>query len=173
MVVFYLPGGSGSRLNAQSDDCTLDSNCPIFNYSVDLPEFSTSPGATRLSQWFQTYAVNDLHDYNDVYINVNIQSNGATSSTYIHESALTSTQGVLPTIYFDDAPGFSENTAQSLEYHAYCPAGITSFNPVLEWARLLVFNEGKVLEVKRPEKYGGNKTYERFEELKKDFENKE
>ena len=53
---------------------------------------------------------------------------------------------------------------------AYCPAKETYYNPVLEWARLLVFPVKSVLEVIRPEKYGGNKIYESFDDLKKDFE---
>ncbi len=53
--------------------------------------------------------------------------------------------------------------------NAYCPAKDVSYNPVLIWAKLLVFNEGKMLYIKRPEKFGGDKVYETYEEIEKDF----
>jgi len=56
---------------------------------------------------------------------------------------------------------------------AFCPEGEVEFNPILDWAKYLVFIDGKSkLEVKRSEKFGGNKVYKNYEELKKDFENK-
>ncbi len=56
---------------------------------------------------------------------------------------------------------------------AFCPEGETSFNPLLDWAKYLVFiNDKSFLEIKRPEKFGGNKTYSSYEELEKDFAEK-
>lgn len=56
---------------------------------------------------------------------------------------------------------------------AFCPEGEVGFNPLLDWARYLVFiNEKSKLEVKRPEKFGGNKTYKSYSELEKDFTDK-
>lgn len=56
---------------------------------------------------------------------------------------------------------------------AFCPEGEVAFNPLLDWAKYLVFiNDKSTLEVKRPEKFGGNKTYKTFEELTDDFQNK-
>lgn len=56
---------------------------------------------------------------------------------------------------------------------AFCPEGEVEFNPLLDWAKYIVFvNERAKLEIKRPEKFGGNKTYTSFEELKEDFANK-
>ncbi len=53
---------------------------------------------------------------------------------------------------------------------AFCPEGEIDFNPLIDWAKYLVFINGEAtLEIKRPEKFGGNKTYISFEELKKDF----
>lgn len=56
---------------------------------------------------------------------------------------------------------------------AFCPEGETEFNPLLDWAKYLVFinNESK-LEVKRPEKFGGNKTYSSYSNLESDFREK-
>jgi len=57
--------------------------------------------------------------------------------------------------------------------NAFCPEGEIEFNPLLDWAKYMVFlNKKSTLEVKRPDKFGGNKTYYSFEELAKDFENK-
>jgi len=54
---------------------------------------------------------------------------------------------------------------------AFCPEGEVDFNPVLDWARTIVFNNGK-LEVKRPEKFGGDLTYDSYDQLSNDFLNK-
>ena len=57
--------------------------------------------------------------------------------------------------------------------NAYCPEGETDFNPILDWVKYLVFyNEGTTLEIERPEKFGGNVTYNSYEELEKDYTNK-
>jgi tyrosyl-tRNA synthetase len=56
---------------------------------------------------------------------------------------------------------------------AFCPEGEVAFNPLLDWAKYIVFiNEKSKLEIKRPEKFGGNKTYNNYKELEKDFEEK-
>ena len=57
--------------------------------------------------------------------------------------------------------------------NAFCPEGEIEFNPLLDWAKYIVFiNKGSKLEVKRPEKFGGNKIYINYEELVVDFSNK-
>lgn len=56
---------------------------------------------------------------------------------------------------------------------SFCPEGELDFNPLMDWAKYLVFiNDKSTLEIKRPEKFGGNKTYKTFEELADDFTNK-
>ncbi|MBS3084176.1 tyrosine--tRNA ligase [Candidatus Pacearchaeota archaeon] len=56
---------------------------------------------------------------------------------------------------------------------AFCPEGETEFNPLLDWAKYIVFISDKSkLEIKRPTKFGGNKTYKSFAELEKDFAEK-
>lgn len=53
---------------------------------------------------------------------------------------------------------------------AFCPEGEIEFNPVLDWAKNLVFlGPGSKLEVIRSEKFGGNVTYKTYEELAEDF----
>ena len=56
---------------------------------------------------------------------------------------------------------------------AFCPEGEIGFNPLLDWAKYLVFvNDKSKLKVKRPDKFGGNVVYSSFEKLEKDFGNK-
>jgi len=53
---------------------------------------------------------------------------------------------------------------------AFCPEKETGFNPILDWAKYLVFKDEKSkLEVTRPEKFGGNVTYKSYAELESDF----
>jgi tyrosyl-tRNA synthetase len=42
-------------------------------------------------------------------------------------------------------------------------------NPLLNWCENLIFPAGKVVEINRPEKFGGNKSYLSFEEIQTDF----
>ena len=56
---------------------------------------------------------------------------------------------------------------------AYCPMGEVEGNGVLEYVRYLVFpildERGDAFVVERPEEYGGNLTYDSYEELEADF----
>lgn len=53
---------------------------------------------------------------------------------------------------------------------AYCPEGIATLNPVLDWVENLCFKVSDTgLTIERDEKWGGNVTYNRFEDLKSDF----
>jgi len=57
--------------------------------------------------------------------------------------------------------------------NAFCPEGEIEFNPLIDWAKYIVFiNEKAKLEVKREKKFGGDKIYKSFDELVKDFGNK-
>ena len=56
---------------------------------------------------------------------------------------------------------------------AFCPEGEVDFNPLIDWAKYMVFiNDKAKLEIKRDKKFGGDKDYKSFEELVKDFKNK-
>jgi tyrosyl-tRNA synthetase len=65
-----------------------------------------------------------------------------------------------------------ETVKEKLE-DAYCPAGETAGNGVLEYVRYLVFpvldERGEAFVVERPEQYGGNVVYETYDELEADF----
>jgi tyrosyl-tRNA synthetase len=53
---------------------------------------------------------------------------------------------------------------------AFCPEKEIEFNPVLDWAKYLVFMDKKSkLPVERPAKFGGNITFNSYEELVNDY----
>ena len=54
----------------------------------------------------------------------------------------------------------------------WCEEGLTEGNPVLEIARQVVFHEYDSISIERPEKFGGNVTYNSYEELESDFAQK-
>lgn len=56
--------------------------------------------------------------------------------------------------------------------NAYCPEGIEKDNPVLEYAKYIVFEKFDKIIFERPEKFGGNLTIKSYDELKKLFEEK-
>lgn len=64
--------------------------------------------------------------------------------------------------------------------NAYCPMidknlseienqQIQNLNPLWDWCQKMIFPANKILEVIRPEKFGGNKNYTTLEELKLDY----
>ena len=56
---------------------------------------------------------------------------------------------------------------------AFCPEGEIDFNPLLDWVRYIVFiTDNAKFEVKRPQKFGGDKTYSSYDQLVLDFKNK-
>lgn len=53
---------------------------------------------------------------------------------------------------------------------AFCPEKEADFNPVLDWARCLIFSSEKAeLPVEREKRFGGDISYHDFEKLKDDF----
>lgn len=52
---------------------------------------------------------------------------------------------------------------------SFCPEKETFFNPMIDWSEKLIFPIKGKLEVKRSEKFGGNKTYISIDELKNDY----
>jgi tyrosyl-tRNA synthetase len=72
-------------------------------------------------------------------------------------------------IYMTD----SEEEVRKKIQSAFCPEGEVEFNPLIDWAKYLVFiNDKSKLEIKRPDKFGGNKTYHSYESLVSDFKDK-
>ncbi len=56
--------------------------------------------------------------------------------------------------------------------NAYSVEGEVKNNPILDIARLIVFPVFEKIEIKRPEKFGGNINYDSYKKLEKDFSNK-
>ena len=53
---------------------------------------------------------------------------------------------------------------------AFCPEKEIQFNPILDWTKSIILRDDiSELTIKRSEKFGGNKTYKRYNELEKDF----
>jgi len=74
-----------------------------------------------------------------------------------------------------DSAIFMEDTPEDVQRkvnHAYCAEGDILTNPVLDYTKHIVFPKNGSLTIERPEKWGGNKIYNTFEELEADFANK-
>lgn len=54
---------------------------------------------------------------------------------------------------------------------AWCPQNEIVENPVLEYCKYILFEKFDELEVKRPEQYGGNVSYQSYRELEAAYEN--
>jgi tyrosyl-tRNA synthetase len=52
---------------------------------------------------------------------------------------------------------------------AWCPEKVVEGNPVLDYAKQIVFHETSSFRVERPAKYGGNINYESYAALERDF----
>ncbi len=71
-------------------------------------------------------------------------------------------------IFIHDSPEEIEKKLMK----AWCPEGEVEFNPVLEIAEYIIFREKKRFKLERPRKYGGDVTFESYEELEKMFKEK-
>jgi len=56
---------------------------------------------------------------------------------------------------------------------AYCPEGKAEDNPVLEYCKFIIFEKIDKFEIERPEKFGGNVSFNSYEDLEKAFVAKE
>ncbi len=57
---------------------------------------------------------------------------------------------------------------------AYAPEGIVEFNPILDWCKNLIFYNGtETLTITRPEKWGGDMQFSKYEDLEKSYASKE
>lgn len=56
---------------------------------------------------------------------------------------------------------------------AYCPEGVKENNPILEYCRYILFPVLGKIEIKRPEKFGGDVAFVSYEDLKKAFTEKQ
>ena len=71
---------------------------------------------------------------------------------------------------------FMTDTTEEVEKkfrRAHCVDGVVEDNPVLEYAKYIVFELLDKLDINRPEKYGGNVSYNSYQELEDAFKNGE
>lgn len=61
-----------------------------------------------------------------------------------------------------------EETIKKKINNAYCPITAED-NPVLQICRHIIFRKKSIVEVKRPEKFGGNITFENYDEIERAF----
>jgi len=52
---------------------------------------------------------------------------------------------------------------------AFCPEKQVEDNPILQICRYIIFHRKNKLDIKRPEKFGGNVSYDSYEDLEKDY----
>ncbi|MEM3126793.1 MAG: tyrosine--tRNA ligase [Candidatus Woesearchaeota archaeon] len=64
-------------------------------------------------------------------------------------------------IFMTDSPQEVEKKIKN----AYCPANKVSENPIIEYCKYIIFENYDKLEIKRPEKFGGDITVKNFGEL--------
>lgn len=72
-----------------------------------------------------------------------------------------------------DSAIFMDDSAEDIKRKinkAYCPEKQLFENPIIEYNKYMLFELFKKIEIKRPEKFGGNVEYNSFEHLAKDFE---
>jgi tyrosyl-tRNA synthetase len=62
-----------------------------------------------------------------------------------------------------------EETVRDKIRRAYCPPRTTENNPILEYAKYIIFRKPGKLYIDRPNKYGGPIEYYSYEELEKDY----
>jgi tyrosyl-tRNA synthetase len=64
----------------------------------------------------------------------------------------------------------TEDEIRSKLSKAFCPEKEILFNPVLDWAKHLLFSKEKyIFKLERPEKFGGNVEYYSYFDLEQDF----
>ena len=71
-----------------------------------------------------------------------------------------------------DSAIFMEDTAAEVERKikkAYCPEKNVDDNPIFDYIKYLIFPRFGKFELKRPEKYGGDKLYNTYEEMCDDY----
>ncbi|NVM45612.1 MAG: tyrosine--tRNA ligase [Candidatus Lokiarchaeota archaeon] len=69
-------------------------------------------------------------------------------------------------VFVNDSPDEIKNKVKS----AFCPEGNVSINPILDWAKFIIFrNENSSLLIERKPKFGGNIEFKSYHELESAF----
>jgi tyrosyl-tRNA synthetase len=160
----YVPvtggGGSGTSSNsssyvanasaASSDNSDLDTVASInANPSYDPKDASTTPTTTPISNKSLTFNASKLESFDDSKIFNKMSKSNPSSSILIHDS---------------------QQEIYNKINRAYCPAGISKDNPVLEIIEYIIFHQYHEIVIERPSKYGGDVSYGTFDQIKKDYE---
>ena len=69
-------------------------------------------------------------------------------------------------IYFHDTEADIKRKLKK----AFCPEGEIAENPIMEMCKYIIFPNHDSMKVERPEKFGGNMEFFRYEELEEAFE---
>jgi len=56
---------------------------------------------------------------------------------------------------------------------AYCPEGEVAENPVMEYCKYIIFEKFDTIDIKRPEKFGGDLSFKNYEKLAATYSKKE
>jgi len=56
--------------------------------------------------------------------------------------------------------------------NAYCPEGVIEENPILDYARQIIFEKFKTFKIERPKKYGGEIEFSNYEALEEAFKDR-
>lgn len=71
-----------------------------------------------------------------------------------------------------DSAIFSTDTVAEVDAKikkAYCPAGVVEENPILEYCKYIIFEARESVTISRPEKFGGDATFNSYKELEDAF----
>ncbi|MBY8987622.1 MAG: tyrosine--tRNA ligase [Candidatus Lokiarchaeota archaeon] len=69
-------------------------------------------------------------------------------------------------VFINDTPDQIKIKVES----AFCPEGNVSINPILDWAKFIIFrNENSSINIERKPKFGGNKEFNSYDELESAF----
>ncbi len=69
-------------------------------------------------------------------------------------------------VFVNDTPDEIKNKVIS----AFCPEGNVSINPILDWAKFIIFrNENSSIFIERKPKFGGNKEFNSYDEIENAF----
>ena len=67
----------------------------------------------------------------------------------------------------------SDETIKSKIKKAHCPEGIAKDNPILQISKLILIPRFDKIEIKRPEKFGGNLSFKDYKSLENSFKKKD
>ncbi|MGN6614306.1 MAG: tyrosine--tRNA ligase [Candidatus Nitrosocosmicus sp.] len=148
-----VTGGGGTSSNyvantSASSNSDLDTIASInTNPSYDPKDASTT--TTPISNKSLTFDASKLESFDDSKIFNKMSKSNPSSSILIHDS---------------------QQEIYNKINKAYCPAGISKDNPVLEIIEYIVFHQYPEIVIERPSKYGGDVSYGTFDQIKKDYE---